>query len=74
VASTALDLLTDEAKLIQMTSEFKEKMKGAEYRPVIPADLWPPIPDKNPPDFKGPAAKAYPKPKEPESLLFWKKK
>jgi aminobenzoyl-glutamate utilization protein B len=74
VASTALDLLTDEAKLVQMTSEFKEKMKGAEYRPVIPADLWPPIPDKNPPDFKGPGAKANPKPKEPESLLFWKKK
>jgi hypothetical protein len=57
-----------------MTSEFKEKIKGAEYRPVIPADLWPPIPEKNPPDFKGPAAKVYPKPKEPESLLFWKKR
>jgi aminobenzoyl-glutamate utilization protein B len=74
VASTALDLLTDEAKLVQITSEFKEKIRGAEYRPVIPPDLWPPIPDKNPPDFKGPAAKVYPKPKEPESLLFWKKK
>ena len=74
VSSTALDLLTDEAKLAQIISEYKERIKGAEYRPVIPADLWPPIPEKNPPDFKGPASKVYPKPKEPESLLFWKKK
>jgi aminobenzoyl-glutamate utilization protein B len=74
LSSTALDLLTDEAKLAEIVSEFKEKIKGAEYHSVIPADLWPPIPEKNPPDFKGPAPKVYPKPKEPESLLFWKKK
>lgn len=74
VSSTALDLLTDEAKLAQVISECKERIKGAEYRPVIPADLWPPIPEKNPPDFKGPSPQLYPKPKPPESLLFWKKK
>jgi len=71
---TGIDLLTDEAKLRAIKNEFQEKTKSAKYQAVIPADLWPPIPAQNPPDFKGPAAKVYPKPKPPESMLFWKKK
>ncbi len=69
---TGLDLLTDEMKLASVQAEFKERMTGVDYHPVIPADLWPPIPRENPPDFKGPAAQIFPEPKAPESLLFWK--
>jgi aminobenzoyl-glutamate utilization protein B len=71
---TALDLLTDESKLISIQNEFKERLIGTDYHPVIPDDLWPPIPEQNPPNFKGPSAQVHPKPKEPESLLFWKTK
>jgi aminobenzoyl-glutamate utilization protein B len=74
MGSTAIDLLTDEGKLAAIKAEFKEKTKDSEYRAVIPPDLWPPIPEKNPADFKGPAPQVFPKPKPPESLLFWKKK
>lgn len=74
LASTSIDLLTDEGKLTAVTNEFKEKTQGAEYHGVIPPDLWPPIPKENPPDFKGPAPKINPAPKPPESLLYWKKK
>ena len=71
---TALDLLTDETKLTSIQNEFKEKLIGADYRPVIPKDLWPPIPEQNPADFKGPSAQVSLQMEEPESLLFWKTK
>jgi aminobenzoyl-glutamate utilization protein B len=71
---TAIDLLTDETKLTSIQNEFKERLIGADYRPIIPKDLWPPIPEQNPPDFKGPSAQIHPKTEEPESLLFWKTK
>jgi len=71
---TALDLLTDETKLSSIQSEFKERMVGVDYHPVIPPDLWPPIPKENPSDFKGPVAPDLPKPKAPESMLYWKTK
>jgi aminobenzoyl-glutamate utilization protein B len=71
---TALDLLTDETKLASIQNEFKEKLIGADYRPILPKDLWPPIPEQNPSDFKGPSAQVHPKMEEPESLLFWKTK
>jgi aminobenzoyl-glutamate utilization protein B len=71
---TAIDLLTDETKLTSIQNEFKERLIGADYRPIIPEDLWPPIPEQNPPDFKGPSAQVHPKMEEPESLLFWKTK
>ena len=74
LAVTALDLLTNPAKLEAMTKEFRENLRDADYHAVIPADLWPPIPDKNPADFKGPAAEVRPKAKAPESVLYWKKK
>lgn len=73
LASTALDLLTDATKLASVVDEFKERMAGLDYYAIIPANLWPPIPTENPPDFKGPAPTVYPKPPEPESLLWWKK-
>jgi hypothetical protein len=71
---TAIDLLTDETKLTSIQNEFKEKLIGADYRPILPEDLWPPIPEQNPSDFKGPSAQVPPKMKAPESLLFWKTK
>jgi aminobenzoyl-glutamate utilization protein B len=71
---TAIDLLTDETKLTSIQNEFKERLIGADYRPIIPKDLWPPIPEQNPSDFKGPSAQIHPKMEEPESLLFWKTK
>ncbi|MDD5014380.1 MAG: amidohydrolase [Atribacterota bacterium] len=71
---TALDLLTDETKLNSIQNEFKEKLIGADYRPILPKDLWPPIPEQNPADFKGPSAQVPPEMKAPESLLFWKTK
>jgi len=69
---TAIDLLTDESKLKSVQNEFEERLVGTDYHPVIPDDLWPPIPKENPPDFKGPAPQFLSEPKEPESLLFWK--
>jgi aminobenzoyl-glutamate utilization protein B len=74
LAATALDLLTDKDKLEAVQKEFEENLKGAEYHPVIAEDRWPPIPEQNPPDFKGPAPQIRPAPKAPESLLYWKKK
>lgn len=71
---TAIDLLTDSTKLTSIQNEFKERLIGVDYHAVIPADLWPPIPEQNPADFKGPAAQVLSKPKTPESLLFWKTK
>ncbi|MDD3656944.1 MAG: amidohydrolase [Atribacterota bacterium] len=71
---TGLDLLTDETKLTAIQNEFQERMVGVDYHPVIPADLWPPIPKENPSDFKGPAVPVFPEPKVPESLLYWKTK
>src|SRR5665648_147637 len=71
---TALDLLTDETKLASIQKEFKENLIGADYRPILPKDLWPPIPEQNPADFKGPSAQIPPEMKAPESLLFWKTK
>jgi aminobenzoyl-glutamate utilization protein B len=69
---TGLDLLTDETKLTAIQNEFQERMVGVDYHPVIPADLWPPIPKENPPDFKGPAVPVFSEPEVPESLLYWK--
>lgn len=73
LASSALELLTDHDKLEAIKDEFKENLKDADYHPIIPADLWPPIPTENPADFKGPAPVIKPKPAAPESALFWKK-
>ncbi len=72
LACSGLDLLTDEGKLAAIQKEFKERMEGVDYHPVIPADLWPPIPKENPADFKGPAVPNLPEPEKPESLLYWK--
>jgi aminobenzoyl-glutamate utilization protein B len=71
---TAIDLLTDETKLTSIQNEFKEKLIGADYRAILPEDLWPPVPEQNPSDFKGPSAQVPPEMKAPESLLFWKTK
>ncbi len=71
---TGLDLLTNPEKLASIQAEFKERMVGVDYHPVIPADLWPPVPKENPADFKGPAVPILPEPKAPESLLYWKTK
>ena len=71
---TALDLLTDESKLTSIQNEFKERLIGVDYHPVIADDLWPPIPKENPPDFRGPSPQVFPETKAPESLLFWKTK
>lgn len=74
IGCTGIDLLTNEEKLTSIQNEFQERMTGVDYHPVIPADLWPPIPKENPADFKGPAAPIFPEPKAPESLLYWKTK
>lgn len=74
LGSTALDLLTDEAKLANIQSEFKERTAGLDYHPVIPPDLWPPIPKENPADFKGPTVPDLPQPQAPGSMLYWKTK
>lgn len=74
LGTTAIDLLTDENKLASIQNEFKERLIGTDYHPVIPDDLWPPIPKENPPDFKGPAPQVFPEPEKPESLLYWKTK
>jgi len=71
---TALDLLIDSEKLATVQKEFEERLIGTDYHPVIPDDLWPPIPEENPADFKGPNVPDLSKPEEPESLLFWKTK
>lgn len=74
LACTGLDLLTDAQKLSSIQEEFQERMVGVDYHPVIPPDLWPPIPKENPPDFKGPSVPVLPEPEEPQSLLYWKTK
>jgi aminobenzoyl-glutamate utilization protein B len=74
LAATAIDLLTDPTRLTAISNEFKERIKDAGYKAVIAEDMWPPIPERNPPDFKGPAPQVRPKPKMSESLLYWKKK
>lgn len=72
LACAGLDLLTDEGKLSAVQKEFQERMEGVDYHPVIPADLWPPIPKEQPVDFKGPDVPDLPEAEKPESLLYWK--
>lgn len=74
LACAGLDLLTDQERLTAIQEEFQERMVGIDYHPVIPADLWPPIPKENPADFKGPAVPDLPEPEKPQSLLYWKTK
>jgi aminobenzoyl-glutamate utilization protein B len=72
LAITGLDFLSKPEKLAEAKKEFQERLKGLDYHAVISADLWPPVPKQNPPDFRGPAPKVHGEPAEPKSLLFWK--
>lgn len=72
LACAGVDLLRDQEKLAAVQAEFQERMVGIDYHPVIPADLWPPIPKENPVDFKGPAVPNLPEAQKPQSLLYWK--
>jgi len=74
LACTALDLLTEEAKLATVVDEFQDRTAGLKYHATIPSDVWPPVPQENPSYFMGPLPPRYPEPKKPESLLFWKTK
>jgi aminobenzoyl-glutamate utilization protein B len=72
LAITGLDFLSKPEKLAEAKKEFQERLKGLDYHAVISADLWPPVPKQNPPDFKGPVPQVHGEPAEPKSLLFWK--
>ena len=55
MSSTALDLFLNPAKLAEVTSEWKERIKTkAPYQMMLQAGSWPSVPKENPPGFRGP--------------------